>query len=205
MSGLTIYGDVLSRTDRVLWLANELGLEYEHRPVSLAQGGTRTPEMLALNPNGHIPVIVSDGQPLYESMAINLFLARKHGGPLAPSGLSEEAQVLQWTFWVVTEVEPYVARALRNVGAMPGDPVNLELVAEQLARLKPPLTVLDDHLASRPYLLSDRFTVADLNVAAVLSWTALVGFDMSTHSRVAAWLTGCLSRPSVPRKSLPGA
>jgi len=205
VSGLRIYGDILSRTDRVLWLANELGVQYEHVPVSILNGGTRTPEMLALNPNGHVPVIVSDGLPVFESMAINLFLVRKHGGPLAPTGLREEAQVLRWTFWFVTEIEPYVARALRNVGAIPGDAVNPDLVREQLAKLQAPLKVLDDQLASRPYLLGDRFTVADLNVAAVLSWTALIGFDMSPYPRAAAWLSRCVSRPAVPKKSLPGA
>ena len=203
MPGLRIYGDVMSRTDRVLWLANELGLDYEHVPVSILHGGARTPEMLALNPNGHVPVIVDDGLAVFESMAINLYLVRKHGGPLAPSGLPEEAQVLQWTFWVVTEIEPYVARAARNVGAIPGDPVNPELVKEQFTKLQAPLKVLDDHLADRPYLLGERFTVADLNVAAVLAWAPLIGFDVSPHARVASWLGRCIARPAVPKKTLP--
>jgi glutathione S-transferase len=203
MPELRIYGDGLSRTDRVLWLANELGLDYTHVPVGILHGGTRTPEMLALNPNGHVPVIVDDGLVVFESMAINLYLVRKHGGPLAPSGLPEEAGVLQWTFWVVTEIEPCVARAARNVGALPGDPVDPDLVNEQFARLRAPLKVLDDHLADRPHVLGERFTVADLNVAAVLSWAPLIGFDLSPHARVASWFGRCMARPAVPTKRLP--
>ena len=203
MSNLRIYGHQLSRTDRVLWLASELGLDFEHLPISGSKGETRTSEFLAINPNGHIPAIVDGDFALYESMAINLYLARRYGGPLMPINLQEEALTWQWTFWVITEVEGSIVRAARNIGALDGDPVNMELVHAEFAKIQPALKVLDAQLGQAPYLLGERFTVADLNVAAVLSWGPFIGLDLAPQPNVKAWLSRCMARPAVPKKVLP--
>ena len=78
MSGLRIYGIARTRAFRALWMAKELGLDYEHIPVEIGDAGARTPEFLAINPNGRLPVIVDDGFVLFESLAITLYLAKKH-------------------------------------------------------------------------------------------------------------------------------
>lgn len=203
MSTLRIYGNPLSRTDRVLWLAQELGIPFELVPISGSKGETKTPEFLAINPNGHIPAIADGGFLLNESMAINLYLARKHGGALAPATLEEEALTYQWTLWAVTETETSIVRAARNIGALAGDPVNMDVVRAEFAKLQGPLNVLNAHLAKIPYLLGERFTVADLNVAAVLSWGPMIGLDLSPQPQVAAWLGRCMARPAVPKKVIP--
>jgi glutathione S-transferase len=200
---LKIYGNPLSRTDRVLWAANELGLDYDLVPKGGGHGDTRSPEMLALNPNGHIPVIDDGGFVLYESMAINLYLVRKHGGPLAPANPEEDAKALQWTLWALTETESPIVRSARNIGALPGDPVNPEVVQAEFAKLAAPLKVLDAHLADKPYILGDRFTIADLNVVAVLSWAPVIGFDFSPYPRVGDWIRRCVARPAFPKRNLP--
>lgn len=113
---LTIYGVYRSRATRTLWLAGELGIEFKHVPVIQARRladplatdaplNTLSPTFLAINPMGTIPCIEDDGMVLYESMAINLYLARKYGGPLAPVDLKEDAAMLQWSFFAATEVE----------------------------------------------------------------------------------------------------
>ena len=84
MSNLKIYGVPLSRAYRALWMANELGLDYENVPIHFADGSAKTPEYLAVNPNGRIPAIDDNGFKLWESMAINLYLAKKHGSGLLP-------------------------------------------------------------------------------------------------------------------------
>jgi glutathione S-transferase len=73
---LKIYGVARSRASRILWMAKELGLDYEHVKVDFATGDTRQRGFLALNPNGHVPVIDDDDFILWESMAINLYLAK---------------------------------------------------------------------------------------------------------------------------------
>ena len=114
---LTIYGIAASRAVRPLWVAEELGLDYRHLSVPYQGGGARTPEMLALNPNGHIPVLTDqrpDGEGgqsgelvvVWESMACALYLARVHGVAdgqgIAPATPAEEAEALKWAFWTVT-------------------------------------------------------------------------------------------------------
>ena len=92
---LKVYGTSMSRAGRALWAAEELGLKFEHLPVGL-DGSTRKPEHLRLNPNGHIPVIDDDGTILWESMAINLYLAEKYGkAPLWPSSAGDRARAYQ--------------------------------------------------------------------------------------------------------------
>jgi len=91
---LKVYGTSMSRAGRALWAAEELGVKFEHIPVAIADGSTRKPEHLRLNPNGHIPVIDDDGTILWESMAINLYLAEKYGkAPFWPSNAAVRARV----------------------------------------------------------------------------------------------------------------
>ena len=101
---LTVYGQTQSRAQRALWMAEELGIEYQHVPTRFADEA-KLPVYLRVNPNGRIPAIDDDGFLVWESMAINLYLAKKYGGDLGPKDLQEDAVATQWSFWVMTEVE----------------------------------------------------------------------------------------------------
>lgn len=191
---LKIYGMAASRAVRTLWIAEELGLTYEHFPVNYMGGGTKTPEMLALNPNGHIPVIDDDGLVVWESLAINLYLARKHGGPLAPANLAEDAAVLQWSFWASNECEKDALTILMHRMGLPEAQRDLSLAEKAGQRLRTPFAVLEAHLAAREYIAADRFTVADLNCACVLTWARADTELMAAHPKLAAWLKRCLAR-----------
>ena len=105
---LTIYGVYRSRASRNYWLANELGIPFKSEPViqayrladpnaAGAPPHTRTAAFLKINPNGHIPSMTDDGVALHESLAINLYLAKKHGGPLAPANLAEDGLMTMWS------------------------------------------------------------------------------------------------------------
>lgn len=196
MTTITLHGIAASRTARPLWLLEELGVPYEHVSQSYVGGATRTPEFLKLNPNGHIPVLQDGDVTLWESMAINLYLARKSGGPLAPASPAEEGDLLRWTFWVVTECEKDALTVLMHRVAMPADKRNPELAAQAEKALARPLAVLDAHLAKRPYVLGERFTVADVNLASVLAWAQASKELMSAQPNVSAWLQRCLDRPA---------
>jgi glutathione S-transferase len=194
---LKIYGVARSRTARVLWMAKELGLEYEHVKVDFATGETRQPAHLALNPNGHIPVIDDDGVILWESMAINLYLAKKYGaGGLYPNRLEDEAHAWQWSLWGMTEVERPLLTAMMNRAVFPED--KRDAVAADAAEktLAQPLWVLDGALAPAAHLLGAQFTVADLNVASILAWARPAQIDMSAFPKVAQWLKNCAERPA---------
>jgi glutathione S-transferase len=106
MASLRIYGVARTRAFRALWMATELGIDYEHVPVEIGDAGARMPEFLAINPNGRLPAIDDDGFVLFESLAITLYLAKKHSsGRLYPGTLEGEARAWQWSLWAVTEVD----------------------------------------------------------------------------------------------------
>jgi len=194
---LKIYGVARSRAARVLWMVKELGLDYEHVRVDFATGETRQPAHLALNPNGHIPVIDDNGFILWESMAINLYLAKKYGaGGLYPSRLEDEARAWQWSLWGMTEVERPVLTAMMNRAIFPENQRDLAAADAAEKTLAQPLGVLDGVLGPTPYLLGERFTVADLNVASILAWARPAQIDISAFPKVAEWLRICAERPA---------
>jgi glutathione S-transferase len=197
MSALKIYGIARTRAFRALWMAKELGLDYENVAVDMGKGDTRTPEFLAVNPNGHIPAIDDDGFVLWESMAINLYLAKKYGlGTLYPTGLQDEARAWQWSFWGMTEVERPVLTAMFNRAIHPEDKRDAAAADAAEKELQQPLGVLDGAVAKSPYLLGDGFTVADLNIAAILSWARPARIDLTSFPRAADWLGRCALRPA---------
>ena len=195
MSGLRIYGIARTRAYRALWMAMELGLDYEHLPIEIGDAGARSPEFLAINPNGRLPVIVDDGFVLFESLAITLYLAKKHSlGKLYPATLEGEARAWQWSFWAIAEVDRGVNIWSLHAVRLAPEERNASLREEALKVIAGPFQVLDAALAKTPYLLGSDFTLADLNVAAVIS--RAIEMDLSATPHLKAWLRRCLDRPA---------
>jgi glutathione S-transferase len=195
---LKIYGIAASRAVRTLWAAEELGLPYEHVKLSFTDPALKEPAFLALNPNGAIPVIDDDGVVMFESLAINLYLARRHGaGTLGPANAGEEAQVLQWTLWAATEIESQTRIWAQHTFYLPEAERRPEALAGALEALGKRMAVADGVLAGRPWLVGGRFTVADLNLAATLiRFTELGG---PAHPHLAAWHARCMARPAAQK------
>jgi glutathione S-transferase len=194
MPPLTIYGSPRSRTLRVLWMAAELGLDFEHVPLAFDDPALKQPAFLRINPAGAIPAILDDGFALAESLAINLYLAKKYGAagaqPLYPSTPQGEAEALRWTLWAQAHLEPWVQRdaLLADVLAAIGDRAKPWLARE--------LGLLNAQLTSRAWLLGESFSVADLNVAAVLSPSRSGRLDLAPFPDAADWLRRCYARPA---------
>lgn len=191
---LTIYGVHRSRASRNIWLAHELGIPFRLEPVMQRYRlkdpiaadvvHTRSPSFLKINPNGHVPSIDDDGLVLHESLAINLYLARKHGGPLAPKDVAEEGQMTMWALWAATEVEGHALAILQQ-----GVP------KESVDALRAPFAVLNDAVAGG-HLVGGRFTVADINVAEVVRYAMPAKELFDANPRVKAWLEACQARPA---------
>jgi glutathione S-transferase len=177
-------------------MLKELGLPFEHVPTGFLDGSTRQPDFLAINPNGRVPVLTDDGFVIYESLAINLYLAQQYPGPLTPVGARDTALATQWSFWVATEVEKPLLFAAANRRLFPEGQRDEEQALMALAKLARPLRVLDAHLADRQWLLGDRFTVADLNVATVMDLAPQCGIALSDWPRLQRWHGLALSRPA---------
>jgi glutathione S-transferase len=195
MSSLRIYGIARTRAFRALWVAKELGLDFEHLPIEIGDDGAKSPKFLAINPNGRLPVIVDGDFVLFESLAITLYLAKKHSnGKLYPGTLEGEARAWQWSLWAVTEVDRGVNIWSLHAVRLPLGERNNALREEALKVIASPFRVLDAAVAQQLYLLGSEFTVADLNVAAVVS--RAVDMDLSACPHLKAWLARCLDRPA---------
>lgn len=204
---LTIYGVYRSRASRNLWLASELGVPFTHVPVMQAYRlkdpnaadaplHTRSAEFLKINPNGHIPSIDDDGFRLHESLAINLYLARKHGGPLAPADVKEEGLAAYWSLWAATEVEPHSLQIVYHMASYPPEQRDAKVAAAAVEALRAPFAVLNTHLASASYLVGNRFTVVDINVAEIVRYAVPAAELFATNPNVKAWLARCHDRPA---------
>ncbi|MCA6217125.1 glutathione S-transferase family protein [Ideonella sp. B7] len=195
---LKIYGIAASRAIRPLWAAEELGLPYEQIPIHYASPEVKQPGYLRLNPNGTVPVIEDNGLVVFESLAITTYLARRYGaGTLGPDGWAEEAAVLQWTLWAATEAEPLARQWFHHTRFLPEDRREPGLARAALQALAPRLAVLANAVSATGYLVAGRFTVADLNMAAVLQRLAeLGGHD---HAGLMDWHRRCLERPAARR------
>ena len=205
---LTIYGVHRSRASRILWLAHELGLPFKQVPVMQRYRlpdpppagvlHTRSPAFLAVNPNGHVPTIDDDGLVLHESLAINLYLARKQGGPLGPVNIAEDGRMTMWSPWAATEVEPHAINIIYHRVSNAGRPMDPKIADAAVEALRGPFEVLDGALGDG-HLVGGRFTVADINVAEVVRYAQAAPELFEKAPRVKAWLAACQARPAFQR------
>lgn len=194
---LRIYGSANSRALRVLWMAGELGIAYEHKDWLPRAPQTRTPEFFSLNPNYRVPVIDDDGFVLSESMAINFYLAKKHNSPLYPADPRHEALALQWSLWETDRLDRQIVNYVRHTKALPEAERKPEVAAAAFKEVAPALEVLETALSKSEWLAGPAFSVADLNVAGAL-YRALT-IDLGKWPHVNAWLQRCWARPAAKR------
>ena len=142
-------------------------------------------------------MIDDGGFTLSESMAINLYLAKKHG-KLYPADAKGEAQAWQWSFWVMTELDARIVQWIRNSKLLPIEQRDVRAALEAREAMEWPLQVLNQELSKRECLVDGGgFSVADLNVASTLYWLLFV--DLSGKPHLEAWLKRCWERPAAKR------
>lgn len=194
---LRIYGSAKSRTLRVLWMVNELGIPYEQKDWLPRSPETRTSEYLALNPNARVPTIDDDGFILSESMAINMYLAKKHRSPLYPSDPKHEALAWQWSLWETDRLDRQIVNYCRHTKDLPAAERKPEMAEAAWKEVVPAFDVLEAALKKSEWLAGPAFSVADLNVASAL-YRALT-LDLAKWPRFAAWFHRCWERPAAKK------
>ena len=195
MPKLKIYGVPISRSISNIWAALELGIEYENVPIGWSDDSIYSDAYRRINPNARVPAIKDGDFIMWESLAINLYLARKHGGPLAPRTLEEEALAWQWTLWAAVHFEKPLMQWAFNAFILDPDERKPEAAAKALDELRPLFKVLDGQLEKAPYLLGDRFTIADLNVGCVLL-RPRQQLELADFPRLKAWDKAVFERPA---------
>ncbi|WP_201276915.1 glutathione S-transferase family protein [Microbulbifer sp. ALW1] len=201
---IKLYGSPPTRVIRVLWMLNELGLEYELHPVDLLKGEAHQKDFLALNPAAKVPVLVDGDLVLTESAAIQLYLAEKHPeAGFIPQSIAERAQMYRWMFFLVTEIEQPLWRIARQTFIYPKDkrlPQDIELARKDGVAM---VSVLEQHMEGREFIVGDRLSVADFNAAYTLDWANEEKF-LQSAPRLQEYLERMYARPSAPKRIAEG-
>ncbi len=199
---LVFYYSPMSSSNRIHWALEELGVPYEKVKVDLAAGAQKKPEYLALNPNGKVPLLVVDGHPIFESLAILVFLGEQFGteNGLFPQPGLERAEALKWMAWGSVSLTETLFRYVRNTSErFPAEEKNEKAAASAKAELSGHLTTLDKALEGKDYLLGSNFSLTDVSLASLFAFMARVGIDTNPYKNVNAWVGRCMSRPALAR------
>ena len=197
---LTLFAAPMSSATPVVQAIAELGVDWETVMLDLARGEQKAPAYLALNPHGVVPTLVVDGAPLFEAVAILQWLGDRHGverGLWPAPGTPARLAALSWTTWAYVSYGALVH--LLNYAQGPHVEAALHhapLAAEALGRLDAALGRLDAQLAGSSWLLGEAFSLADLAVAGVVTYSAHCGVDTAAHPHLQRWLQAFQSRPS---------
>jgi len=195
MARIKIYGVPISRSISNIWAALELGIDYENVPIGWHDDSIYSEAYRRINPNARVPALADGDFIMWESLAINCYLVKKHGGPLAPRTLEEEARALQWTLWAATQLERPVMQWAFHAHILDRGERKPELAAKAYEELEPLLGVLESELAKAPYLAGERFALADLNVGCALL-RPRQHLDLAAYPKLQAWDKATFARPA---------
>ncbi|MBK7973947.1 MAG: glutathione S-transferase family protein [Deltaproteobacteria bacterium] len=196
---IQIYGSPRSSAGRCYWLLEELGLAYRRQPLDMRAKEHKSERYLRLNPTGKVPCLVDGELTIWESMAINQYLVDEYPSPLGGATPEERGLIAQWSYWSILDLQRPLIDMFIQLVFVPEPKRDHGVIERARALLPPLLEILDRHLASREYLVADRFTVADLNVASVVSICGSVGHELTPYRAVDAWLARCKARPAHER------
>ena len=201
----TVYGMKTSgNCYKVQLLLEQIGRPYRWIEIDSTTGATRTPEYLARNPNGKVPLLeLDDGRRLAESNAILCYLAE--GTPLLPTDAWQRAEMLQWLFFEQYSHEPYVAVARFICLWLTDDHPRGAELARLRERGYQALDVMERHLDGREFFVESGYGVADIALFAYTHAAADGGFDLSRYPAITAWLARVREQPRyVPMATLQG-
>ena len=172
----------------------QLGIPYRRIDVDILKGQTRTPEFLAMNPNGRIPLLeIAPGNHLAESNAIMFYLARDSA--LLPNGLLQQAQVLQWLFFEQYSHEPYIATSRFWIALLGKEKEYRDELAKKRGPGYAALKVMDEHLRNQDFFAARRYTIADIGLYAYTHVAPEGGFDLSAFPHILAWFDRVKAQP----------
>ena len=198
MSSLKIWGRISSiNVKKVVWAAQELGLNFDRHEAGGVHGIVKTPAYVALNPNSQIPVMEDDDYVLWESNVITRYLCAKHSqGNLYPSDLQERFDAERWMEWQQTTVNPASRNGFWHLIRLPVDQRDPVLIVQSNAAVELLMAMLDAHLATHSFMVGERFTMADIPLGCeVQRW---FGLPQTREKRpnIERWFATLLARPA---------
>lgn len=200
---ITLYGIEWSRAKYVLFTLVELSLDFQHVRINPFEKEKYAPGYLKLNPLAQVPTLVDGDLVLTEAIAINFYLSRKYGaGKLWADRLEDEAQIYKWSLFAVTQMETACVDLILHRKVLDAKVRNPGIAQAAEKKLMKPLGVLNNHLAGKDFLVAGKFTVADINMAGVLTYALGGEFDFSPYHKVARYLDAILSRPACKKAGI---
>lgn len=194
---IRIYGSPRTSAGRCYFLLEELGLPYEVMPLDMMGKREHKGEtFLQLNPNGKVPCLIDGDYVIWESMAINWYLADKHRPELLGSTPEERGLVQQWTFWSMTELQPPLVDMIIQLVFTPEEKRDLQAVAKAKNKVPPLLRIFNEAVKGKAYILGEKFSLADLNVASVVNIAAALGITVDELPQLHSWFSRIKERPS---------
>lgn len=186
---IKLYGNPHSRANRVRWALECCGLEYVELQVPLGLEGTGSERFRALNPNAKVPVLDDNGLIVFESVPICLYIAKRYAPDVLYVGsIEQEALVLQWSIWAMTELERHIELASLHITWLNVDERDSEIAKAGQDNVRRCLGILDRAIEGSGYLVAKRFTIADLIVCEVLTCICFARVDLGEFSGVEAYL-----------------
>lgn len=186
MTRITLYGDTVSGNClKPLWVAKLVGVDVDWIETSAFDGSTRTPQFLALNAAGQVPVVVlPDGRTLAQSNAIMLYLAE--GSRLVPVDAYDRARMFEWLFWEQYSHEPYIAVCRFQMVYLKKPAADLD--PDKVKRGQAALARMEQHLSASRFLAGEALSLADVSLLAYTRVAHEGGFDLTGYPSVRRWI-----------------
>jgi glutathione S-transferase len=179
-------------------MCKESQIPYEHVPVTINVDNAQAKQewFLKINPNGRVPAIEDDGFVMWESAAINIWLAEKYKSPLFPKTIEAKGRMLQWAFFAVGDVEDLAIKVYHNRFSLPPQRRQPAIADEAEKALLVKLAILEHALSERGYLGYSQWDLADFIVASILFYLHVMKYDFSTFPHIRKWLDASVARPA---------
>ena len=184
---ITIYGSPQSSAGRCFWCLEEAGVEYTAKSIDFRKGEHKSAEFMKVNPNGKVPALTDGDFTIWESLAINNYIAEAYKPELLGSTVQERALVSQWSIWSVADLQAPMIQAFIQLVFVPEPRRDQSIIDGAFEKLPTLLSTLENSLADKNFLVADRFTLADLNAAFVVSICDEIKFDLADYGNINQW------------------
>ncbi len=194
---IVLYWHPMSSATPIASALAELDVPHELVKIDIHAGEQRRPAFLALNPNGKVPTLTVDDAPMFEALAIHLWLGEQFGvarGLWPAAGTPERLQAMSWCTWAYVTYGAQVMRLQAAIDA--GTPDDAHGTAARAA-MDQLLTLLDERLSQQPWMMGKAWSLVDLVVGSVIGYSAYIGAPVGSHPATLAWLQKVQARPSM--------
>lgn len=194
---IQIYGSPRTSASRCILMLEELGLPYQQMPLDMSERREhKSDAYLKLNPNGKVPCLVDGDFVIWESIAINHYLAEKYRPELVGTTVEERGRSMQWSTWAMVELQQPLVGIIIQTMFTPEDKRDAGVLKKAQEHVPHLLGILDQHLARHEHLAGARLTVADFNMVTVINLASHLKFPLEPYKNIQAWFARMKARPA---------